>query len=421
MKVCSFSSCLLAGVLLGFPATAAADTLLESSPGNDTSSAAVAYNSTADQYLVVYEAEGGINGQLRDGDGTHVDTIVGIVPRGGLSTTLREPRVTYREASDQYVVVFVSEAYPTATFPPGPTDIPVVDVNVVSLDPDGSVMWGATVPKMLGETTQEAPDVLADTFPDPGCCTLVTWKSLFGTIYGQQYRSDGTPSGARVTIYQDGGETSSHAFSPRIAYGRLPNDEFVVAYQLGRNGPAGEIWARTVQPVGSSMGAPKLLTQTDAAPWPRYGQKFPGGVDIAYDEVGQTYYVAWRDESRVYVARPDANLNGWAPYTMLDDASFFDLRGGTPEVIVAEGYGKAFVTHPVLYASMHWTKGQWFTRTGAFAPSSLSTSVHPRPVDNVVGGFSPVTDQVFGVWEVDEASWVSPPPNDLFYSLGTVP
>ena len=69
----------------------------------------------------------------------------------------------------------------------------------------------------------------------------------------------------------------------------------------------------------------------------------------------------------------------------------------------------------------HWVTGRWFSRTGVFAPTSFSTSIQYQPVDHVGGGFSTVTNQAFGVWEVDEALAVSPPPNDLYYALGSVP
>jgi|GEM_PF-2187715 len=414
MKTQSVLSCLLGAVFLTVPATAAADTVLQGSAGNDTSHPAVAYNSAADQYLVVYQANGRLDGQIRDADGTLLDTLVEILPHTPGVTQYREPRVTYRAASDQYVMTAVLEVDGL---------IPDVDVTVTSLGPDGSLEWTYDVPKDVGDTVQTTPDVLADTYPSASCCTLVTWKTHFGTVYGQQYRSDGSPAGPRVTIYRDGGETSRHAFNPRIAYGRAPNDEFVVVYQLARNGNPGQIWARTVQPFSSSLGTPTLLATMDADPWPRFGQKFPGGVDVAYDEVGDTYYVAWRDESRVYLTRPNANLAGSSPYIMLDEAGGYDLAGGTPEVIVADGFGKAFVSHPVGYDpyGYHWVTGRWFSRTGVFPPTSFSTSIHFRPVDHVAGDFSPVTDQVFGVWEVDEASTLSPPPNDLFYALGPVP
>lgn len=415
MKTSLGAAGLLSVLSLALPSTAAADTLLQGSAGNDTSHPAVAYNSNADQYLVVYQANRRLDAQIRDADGTLIDTIVGILPSYGTETVYREPRVTYREGSDQYVMTAVLE-HDTGF-------IPEVDVTVTGLDPNGGVQWTFDAPKDAGDTLQRTPDVLADTFPGAGCCTLVTWKTSYGTIYAQQYNSDGAEIGSRMTVYNDTGATSSHAFNPRIAYGRLPNDEFVVVYQLARNGNPGQIWARTVQPVSGALGTPVLLATMDADPWPRFGQKFPGGPDIAYDEVGDTYYVAWRDESRVYVARPDANLTGSHPYIMLDEAGAYDIRPGTPEVIVADGFGKAFVSHPVSWTpyNYHWVTGRWFSRTGVFAPTSFSTSIQYQPVDHVGGGFSTVTNQAFGVWEVDEALAVSPPPNDLYYALGSVP
>ena len=402
--------------LLGLPASASADQPLSDAAGVDTSAPAIAYNSDADQYLVVYETPfGRLEGQIRDADGTLLDTIPAVLPHTVGATIYREPRLTYRAADDQYVMTAILELSGL---------IPDVRVTVTALDDTGAVVWTRDVPGFV-DPTAETPDVVGDTFP--GCCTLVTWKQSFGTIYAQRYNAAGIPQGSRIEVYRDGGVNSSHAFNPRIAYQQAPNDDFAVVYQLARNGNPGLLQARVVEPVTGAVGTVQTLATMVADPWPRFGEKFPGGPDIAYDEVGDRYYVAWRDEDGVYLTRPAATLTPTTALTVFKDDAYpgYVSQPGIPEVTVANGFGKAYVTHPLRLDGVfgpsspaYWVGGWWYSATGTLGASPLSTWWYPEEAAHVVGAFSPVLDQVFGVWERDEVwTMLPPPPRDLFFEL----
>ncbi len=386
----------------------------------DTSAPAVAYNDDADQYLVVYQtASGRLEGQLRDADGTLIDTITAVLPHTVGATIYREPRITYRSGDGQYVMTAVLER---------PGFIPTIDVTVTALDEDANLMWTYDVPGYV-DTTARTPDVMADTFST--CCTLVTWKQSYGSIFGQLYNADGTTRGSRINIYVDGGVNSAHAFNPRIAYQRSPGDRFAVVYQLARNGMPGLLRVQTVGAYSGVLGSTVDIATMDADPWPRFGEKFPGGADIAYDEVGARYYVAWKDEDRIYLKRPGPDLTGGSTHIVFQDIPasgyFAQADGNIPEVTVATGFGKAYVTHPLrldhafgIGSPAHFVSGWWFSATGIFPASALSDWWYSESADNVVAAFSPVTDTVFGVWERDEPVFPIGP-NDLYYELEDVP
>ncbi len=393
----------------GAPRLAAADTALYSAIStNDHQDPAIAYNSNADQYFLVFtNAFGTLQGAILDADGTEIDFLSDLLP----GSVARNPRITYRPGDDQYVL---------ATAVTGGLGEEVV---VRGLDADGNGLWIHT-PGFAGSI--ETPDVMADTFPT--CCTLVTWKQNSGAIHGQRYNAAGTPQGGSFAVVADSGTTGPRAYGARIAYKRMPGDDFVVVWELARNNQPGLIQARVVEPLSGALGPVLDLAQTDARPWARLGERFPGGVDIAYDETQDHFYVAWRDETEVMLHRAPASLSGGFDSIVFSETpGTWGLQGGTPEVVVAEGYGKIYVSHPVSFANLfgsgsdgYFVNGAWFTATGSFGWSPLSTAWSDQAYDNVVGGFSPVMDDVFGVFERDRP--VTPPGlDDLWMSFDDVP
>lgn len=393
----------------GLPSLASADTpLYTATSTNDFRDPALAYNANADQYFLVFtNAFGTLQGAILDADGTQLDFFHDLLP----GSVARNPRVTYRRGDDQYVV---------ATAVTGALGEEVV---VRGLDADGNGLWIHT-PAFGGSI--ETPDVVGDTFAN--CCTLVTWKQYSGGIYGQRYNATGAPQGGTLAIQPDSGTTGVRAYNARIAYKQAPGDDFVVVWQLARNNQPGLIQAREVEPLSNTMRSTITLAQTAARPWARLGERFPGGVDVAYDETQDHFYVAWRDDDDVILHRAGASLSGGFDSIVFSATpGGWGLQGGSPEVVVAQDYGKVYVAHPVSYANLYgpgsdgyFVNGSWFTATGAFGWSPLSTAWSDQAYDNVVGGFSPVMDTVFGVYERDRA--LTPPGlDDLWMSFDDVP
>lgn len=385
------------------PLTASADApLITAVSSNDIQDPSVAYNSTADQYLAVYtNAFGNIEGLIVDADGTELDWVP--IATGDFTN----PRVTYREGSDDYVVVARSVE-------------PLGERIIVRfLDADGTGFQTRTT-ALAGAV--ETPDVLDDTFP--GCCTLVTWKQYSGATLGQRYDSAGNPMGGVINIVPDAGTTGSRSYHARIAYQQPSRDDFAVFWMLARNNQPGLIQARVVEPLTGALGPIQTLTTTAARPWARLGERFPGGLDVAYDDVGDRYYVAWRDDEALMLRRTHGDLlGGFDSIVLQQTPSGYQIHAGSPEVVVAPGFGKAYVTHPVHLDGIfgpgqpgYFVHGWWFTATGTFGPSPLSTWWNEESLDNVAAGFSPVTDTVLGVFERDRN--VSPPGlDDLWYAL----
>lgn len=214
----------------------------------------------------------------------------------------------------------------------------------------------------------------------------------------------GVPQGGSIAVVPDSGTTGPRAYNARIAYKRVPGDDFVVVWELARNNQPGLIQARVVEPLSGALGPIIELAQTDARPWARLGERFPGGVDIAYDETQDHFYVAWRDETDVMLHRAPASLSGGFDSIVFSETpGTWGIQGGSPEVVVAEGYGKIYVSHPVSLANVYgsgndgyFVNGAWFTATGSFGWSPLSTAWSEEAYDNVVGGFSPVMDMCSG-------------------------
>lgn len=388
------------------PGVASADTPLYTGSGsNDHRDPAIAYNSDADQYFLVFTLpSGALQGAILDADGTKLDYFPSLLANAS------NPRITYRPGDDQYVLT----AKVTGGLGEG--------VVVRGLDADGGGVW---IDQPVSTGSVETPDVMADTFAN--CCTLVTWKQDSGAIHGQRYNAAGVPQGLPFAIVPDSGTTGPRAYNARIAYKRAPGDDFVVVWELARNNQPGLIQARVVEPVSGALGPIVELAQTDARPWARLGQRFPGGVDIAYDETQDHFYVAWRDETEVMLHRAPASLTGGFDTIVFSEPGNWSLRGGTPEVVVADGYGKAYVSHPVSFADLfgpgtniHFVNGAWFTATGSFGWSSLSTAWSNEASDNVAAAFSPVMDTVFGVFERDRPG-AAAGLDDLWMSFDDVP
>jgi len=402
--LCSIAALLACGV----PRLAAADTALYTAIStNDHQDPAIAYNANADQYFLVFtNAFGTLQGAILDADGTELDFFHNLLP----GSVARNPRITYRPGDDQYVL---------ATAVTGGLGEEVV---VRGLDADGNGLWIHS-PAFAGSV--ETPDVLADTFPT--CCTLVTWKQNSGGIRAQRYNAAGTPQGTSFWVVPDAGTTGPRAYGARIAYKRNPGDDFVVVWQLARNNQPGLIQAREVEPLSGAVRPIIDLATTDARPWARLGERFPGGVDVAYDETQDHFYVAWRDETDVVLHRAPESLAGGFDTIVFSEANGWGIQGGAPEVVVAEGFGKIYVAHPVSFADLYgpgsdgyFVNGAWYTATGSFGWSPLSTAWSDQAYDNVVGGFSPVMDTVLGVFERDRP--VTPPGlDDLWMSFDDVP
>jgi hypothetical protein len=282
-------------------------------------------------------------------------------------------------------------------------------------------VWTHDVPSVA--TTVTTPDIVSDTFPSD-CCAIVTWKESWGTVYAQQIDADGTFTGPRSEVYRDGGRFTPHAFNPRIAYQRA-SDFFLVAYQRSRGGDTGVVEVRRVNPVSGTMAAARTIATMDADPRTSYGERFPGGPDIAWDADAARFLVAFRDETSLSAVRLDATgavLGGVFDLFQETDATGNWLQPGVPEVVDAQGAARFLVSHPRrMYISstsnLHWVHGWWVQQSGAPTETTISTWWYAEQARTPVGAWSPVVESAFTVWERDEPSPFPPAPVDLYYEL----
>lgn len=408
-----FLALVVAGLLPAVPASA--DLPLQVAAGQNTTQAAVAYDTTRDRYFVVYQTSfGHLEGQIRNADGTAVDDYIFLLDGSG-GYALREPRVTYKEFGDLYLVVFV-QARPAF---PELGDLLVAAFRAA----DGRFLWIHNVPGAAA--TVVTPDVVADTFPHE-CCILITWQEGRGTVRAQQMHSTGAFRGS-ITIHNESG-SSDHAFFPRVAYQRSPRDQFLIAYKHVRSTADSVVEARVVAPETGLLGSRQVLAWLHEDPVLVRGERFRGGLDIAYDEVGDFYLVSWLDRSslRGMVLHPGGGPES-NPRTFFTETTADKLGNGTPEVIAASGTSRFYVSHARKREEFFgasrpgWWMGGWsvdFAGNSASRPASTITvaDVTAAPA----GGWSAAESRAFVAWQRQEPR-IPPGPYDLYYELEPLP
>ncbi len=200
----------------------------------------IAYNSIANQYLVIFAYQAGVGnydiyGRLVWADGTLSDTAFTISDNGADQSL---PQVAYNATDDEYLVVWSDERTDEA------------DVYGRRVDADGTPLGGGDFLIASGTDAQDAPFVAWNGDDEE---YLVVWHDYrdSGTtgadIYGQRVAADGSLSGGEIALCT----ASEHQQYPRVeyisAYGR-----YFVIWQDDRNADTGwDIYGQNVNADGS--------------------------------------------------------------------------------------------------------------------------------------------------------------------------
>lgn len=252
---------------------------------DDVRSPVVAYNSVANEYLVVWDeyvyaiGHADIFGQRVSSTGTLLGDKITIssAPSGQNS-----PDIAYSSAANEYLVVW--EDYRNA-----PADL--YDIYGQRIGGTGSLL-GGNFPISQGSEHQVQPAVAYNTLDNK---YLVVWhdqRSGGWDIYGQQVSVSGALQGSDFPISTATGDQ----VNSDVVYSDHDN-EYLVVWQDGRNGPDHDIYGQRISASGALQGN-EFPISTEAV---------SSGAPIAvYDGTADQYVVIWQDGRN----GPDTDIYG---------------------------------------------------------------------------------------------------------------
>ncbi len=284
---------------------------------HDAAHEGVAFNSEADQYLVVWDADdripGGpplfdgkheIFGQLLDGDGSRIGAQVLVATSGDSGDPTRDasnPVAIYNSRSDHYLVVYVASVAATATA--AKTEIFARRVSTNGAPIGNPIRISQTgIDSNLRRDSRE-PGVAFNANDNE---YLIVWQSeesdqgsrVEHEIYAQRLNgSTALPVGppVRVSTMGPNGSTAFDAFDPFVTFSNRMNEYLVVWRGDDDRGTLVEgefeIFAQRLLANGTAIGEDDFrISQMGPAGDPSFRAEDPA---VAYDEVADEYLVTW--------------------------------------------------------------------------------------------------------------------------------
>jgi hypothetical protein len=235
----------------------------------------VAYNTSDDDYFVVFEyaysdTDHDILGQRVDADGSLIGSEVWLASSAANQST---PAVAYNPATNEHLVVYEQLA--------GSGEFTYNNIYGVIVAANG--VAGTPFVISDGPVAKAAPDVAYTTTDGH---FLVVWQEVRPDagydVLGQMVTGAGTLSGGRILV----GAWEGDQIRPRVAYGSYAND-FLVVWEDHHWGEAAgwDIYGQRVATDGSLRGAD--LTVADP------GTQHATHPDVAYNPTTRNYLVVW--------------------------------------------------------------------------------------------------------------------------------
>ena len=279
---------------------------------------AVAYNSQANEYLVVWsgdddtaplvDGEYEIFGQRVDAEGAQVGTNdfrisdVGLDGNAGCGAYM--PAVAYNSTANEYLVAW----YGDDTTPPladnewevfgqrldaGGTQVGVNDFRISDMGPDGSTSYGGYTPAVAYNSTNNEYLVVWE--GDDDTAPLVGEET---EIFGQRLDASGAAVGTndfRISDMGPDGDPAYDAYGPVVAYNSTSNDYLVVWYGDDDTAPSVdeefEIYGRCLDASGAQVGTNDLrISRMGPDGNADYEAGYPA---VAYSSVSNGYLVVW--------------------------------------------------------------------------------------------------------------------------------
>jgi Ca2+-binding RTX toxin-like protein len=276
-------------------------------------SPAVAYNSQANQYLVVWQ---GANttadeyeawGRLVDAAGNPLGgnfRISDLGPDGDANYRIAPPAVTYNAQANEYLVVWSgddntallvdneNEIFGQRLSASG-IEVGTNDFRISDMGPDGNPSFDAFSPAVT--YGGQANEYLVVWRGDDNTAPLVDGEL---EVFGQRLSASGIEVGAndfRVSDLGPDGDLNYGAFNPAVTYGGQANEYLVVWAGADNTAPlvAGEneIFGQRLTPAGAEIGANDFRISDMG---PNGSTSFRGGdPDVTHNGLANEYLVVW--------------------------------------------------------------------------------------------------------------------------------
>ncbi len=264
------------------------------------SSAAVAFNSTTNEYLVVWrgddlgEDDYEIQGQRLNADGSEdgVDTAISLTSPAGATREADFPSVAYNSTQNEYLVTWEADAGATA----GEIEVWRQRLNVGVGQIGGNVQISNVGPDGDATRSARSSSVVYDSTSNQ---FLVVWEANALVtpgeveIWGQVLNAAGAELTGELRISTVGAETD-HLRDPRdpsIAYNPT-TDEYLVSWSgdgLDINDEE-EIFSQRLSAAGNELGTDTRISSVGADDNPARDAIKPA---IAVDPTANAYLVAW--------------------------------------------------------------------------------------------------------------------------------
>ena len=263
---------------------------------------AIAYNSTTDQYLAVWED---FRGDVGFGSDVYAQIVNSDSSMAGANFSItvvndwqRSPKPAYNSVANKYLVVWQEESYD------GKGDIYGRMVNA-----NGTLSL-AQFPIATAVEYQWNPDLVYNPITNQ---FLVVWQDDRmvpgdNDIYGQFVNADRTLSGNNFAI----SNPSTDQLLPSVAYNTTDN-QYLVIWQDDRN-PASDadIYGQVINGNGSLNGGNFAISTASA------NQDYP---DIAYASSANRYLVVWEQSNDIYGRLVNANKTFTGPEFQIASSS----------------------------------------------------------------------------------------------------
>lgn len=272
---------LLALILLGIPGIASSigvgDWFLLTDDSSFQGLPAVTYNSSSDQFLVIWEDARGTGGvwdeiyaQFVNSDGTLAGMNFPVVtvdnPYDHQITNLR---LAYNSTTNRYLVVWC--------------DYEVNKVYGQQMNANGS-LFGSEIAIPHTTTNQANPDVV---YNPPANQFMVVFDDYAGSgsdIYGAFVNADGTFPGPAFPI-----TTAAYGqFNPAVAYDATSNHYLVAWFDYSIK----EVYGRFVNGDGTTAGDELFIAPLGSSGYPK--------IDIAYAPAQNDFLVVWVSDWNIY-------------------------------------------------------------------------------------------------------------------------
>ena len=249
---------------------------------------AVAYNPTANQYLVVWEDERNMGARGTDiygrrvaANGKRLGGEVRISDPGA-TTDDNAPAVAYSSTANQYLVVWEDQRNG------GTWGREIYGRRVAA---NGSRVGGGL--RVTGDTAHSDESAAAVAYNSTNDQYLVVWKDYRNNatrqtdIFGQRVRADGTRAGSDFRV--SGGAAIAYEESPAVAYNLIAN-QYLVVWEDYRNQATRQvdIYGRRLAANGSPMGRDFRVSGGAAI-------LYEYAAAVAYNQITNQYLVVWKD------------------------------------------------------------------------------------------------------------------------------